>query len=234
MDSLPCSPLWQQVPPLFPPLTPRSTFSRTAGIVDACLIPESPFDLYGKHGLFAYLNNILHTKGYAVVCVAEGAGQNLLQALNGSLDGRDASGNPILKDIGKYLRDEMKQYFADADVKYIDPTYMIRAIPASPTDRIYCKILAHNAVHAAFAGYTGITVGLVNTHYVYLPIPVIIMCPRRVDPRGKFWNRLRASIGQPNFYESESEPFAVSESDSVKQAAVQNANSSQAPVEERV
>ena len=48
-------------------------------------------------------------------------------------------------------------------------------------------------------GYTGFTVGLVNTHYVYLPIPVIIQAPRKVDPRGKMWNRLRASIGQPNF-----------------------------------
>ena len=43
---------------------------------------------------------------------------------------------------------------------------MIRAIPTTSNDRIYCKILAHNAVHAAFAGLTGITVGLVNTHYV--------------------------------------------------------------------
>jgi 6-phosphofructokinase 1 len=74
-----------------------------------------------------------------------------------------------------------------------------RSIPTTSNDRIYCKILAHNAVHAAFAGYTGITVGLVNTHYVYLPIPVIIQAVRKVDPRGKMWNRLRASIGQPNF-----------------------------------
>jgi hypothetical protein len=26
-----------------------------------------------------------------------------------------------------------------ADVKYIDPTYMIRAVPTNPNDRIYCK-----------------------------------------------------------------------------------------------
>ena len=32
------------------------------------------------------------------------------------------------------------------------------------------QVLAHNAVHAAFAGFTGITVGLVNTHHVYLPV----------------------------------------------------------------
>ncbi len=64
--------------------------------------------------------------------------------------------------------------------RYIDPSYMIRSVSTTSNDRIYCKVLAHNAVHAAFAGYTGITVGLVNTHYVYLPIPVIIQAPRKV------------------------------------------------------
>ncbi|KAI7838958.1 hypothetical protein COHA_007278 [Chlorella ohadii] len=80
------------------------------------------------------------------------------------------------------------------------PSYQIRSIPTTSGDRIYCKVLAHNAVHAAFAGYTGVTMGLVNTHYCYLPIRTVIQAPRRVDPRGKTWNRLRASIGQPNFY----------------------------------
>lgn len=32
------------------------------------------------------------------------------------------------------------------------------------------------------AGFTGLTVGLVNTHYVYLPIPVVIQAPRKVSP----------------------------------------------------
>lgn len=41
--------------------------------------------------------------------------------------------------------------------------------------------------------------GLMNTHYAYLPIPLVIAAPRTVDPRGKQWNRLRASIGQPTF-----------------------------------
>lgn len=173
--------------------------SMASGVVDACLIPEVPFQLQGDHGLLAYLGRVLEEKGHCVLCVAEGAGQELLedQSHNG---GTDASGNPILKDIGLFLKAEIKAHFKDADIKYIDPTYMIRAIPTTSNDRIYCKILAHNAVHAAFAGFTGVTVGLVNTHYVYLPIPVIIQAPRRVDPRGKMWNRLRAAIGQPNFY----------------------------------
>ena len=93
----------------------------------------------------------------------------------------DLSGNPILKDVGPWLKSEIKKRFKDADVKYIDPSYLIRSIPTTSNDRIYCKILAHNAVHAAFAGFTGVTVGLVNTHYVILPIPVVIQAPRRVS-----------------------------------------------------
>ncbi|KAF8067362.1 PFK5 [Scenedesmus sp. PABB004] len=175
--------------------------SMASGVVDAVLIPEVPFKLTGDKGLCKYLEGVLEAKGHCVVCVAEGAGQDLLEDDSiANNHGTDASGNPILKDIGMFLKAGFKAHFKDADIKYIDPSYIIRSIPTTSNDRIYCKILAHNAVHAAFAGYTGITVGLVNTHYVYLPIPVIICAPRKVDPRGKMWNRLRASIGQPNFY----------------------------------
>mmetsp|Transcript_25298 Transcript_25298/g.60182 ORF Transcript_25298/g.60182 Transcript_25298/m.60182 type:complete len:455 (-) Transcript_25298:517-1881(-) len=171
--------------------------SLSSGVVDVCLIPEVPFSLHGEKGLLAYLESVIARQGHAVVCVAEGAGQDMLPT---SSDKTDASGNRILGDIGQWLKKEVKDNLPDVDVKYIDPTYMIRAIPTNSGDRIYCKILAHNAVHGAFAGFTGITVGLVNTHYVYLPIPIIIQNVRKVDPSGKQWNRLRASIGQPTFH----------------------------------
>jgi 6-phosphofructokinase 1 len=77
----------------------------------------------------------------------------------------------------------------ESDVKYIDPSYIIRSIPTTSNDRIYCKVLGQGAVHGAFAAYTGFTVGLVNTHYVYLPIPTIIQAPRKVNPKGRRWNR---------------------------------------------
>jgi len=195
--------------------------SLASGVVDACLIPEVPFKLDGPKGLFGHVRRVLDAKGYCVVCVAEGAGQELLDEANsaagnggggagggggggaaggaGARAATDASGNPILEDVGVFLRDACKRAFRDADVKYIDPSYLIRSTPTSSNDRIYCKILAHNAVHGAFAGYTGVTVGLVNTHYCYLPIPVIIQAPRRIDPRGRMWNRLRAAIGQLDF-----------------------------------
>ena len=49
-------------------------------------------------------------------------------------------------------------------------------------------------------GYTGFTVGLVNTHYVYLPIPVIIQAPRKVNPKGRRWNRLKTAINMPDLF----------------------------------
>jgi len=45
---------------------------------------------------------------------------------------------------------QTKKYFKEigihADVKYIDPTYMIRAIRANASDGILCTVLGQNAV----------------------------------------------------------------------------------------
>ncbi|KAL2569209.1 hypothetical protein AAZV13_18G114700 [Glycine max] len=146
--------------------------SLSSGQVDICLIPEVPFNLHGPHGVLSHLKYLLETKGSAVVCVAEGAGQT----------------KKYFKEIGVH-----------ADVKYIDPTYMIRAIRANASDGILCTVLGQNAVHGAFAGYSGITVGLCNTHYVYFPIPEVISHPRLVDPNSRMWHRCLTSTGQPDF-----------------------------------
>lgn len=144
-----------------------------------------------------YINQVVDEKGHCVVCVAEGAGQDIVQGAEG---GTDASGNPILKDFGLYLRQLVKERVAQSDVKYIDPSYMIRSIPTVTQDRIYCTTLAQGSVHAAFAGYTGLTVGLVNTHFCFLPIPVIIQAARQVDPAGRQWTRLLMANRQPDLY----------------------------------
>ncbi|XVF17330.1 hypothetical protein REPUB_Repub10bG0111500 [Reevesia pubescens] len=173
--------------------------SLASGQVDICLIPEVPFHLHGPHGVLRHLKYLIETKGSAVVCVAEGAGQNLVQKTNAT----DASGNIVLGDIGVRLQQEMKKYFKEigipADVKYIDPTYMIRACRANASDGILCTVLGQNAVHGAFAGYSGITVGICNTHYVYFPIPEVISHPREVDPNSRMWHRCLTSTGQPDF-----------------------------------
>nr|WHU05653.1 6-phosphofructokinase 1 [Chromochloris zofingiensis] len=167
--------------------------SMASGVVDVCLIPEIPFKM---ERLLPYIGELLEKRGHVVVCIAEGAGQDSLEC--GPIE-TDASGNAILKDVGVYLRDQCKSYFkGEADVKYIDPSYIIRSIPTTSNDRIYCKVLGQGVVHGAFAGYTGFSVGLVNTHYVFLPIPTIIQAPRKVNPRGRRWNRLKTAINQPD------------------------------------
>lgn len=173
--------------------------SLASGQIDICLIPEVPFHLHGPHGVLQHLKYLIETKGSAVVCIAEGAGQNFLKKTNAT----DASGNIVLGDIGVHLQQETKKYFREigipADVKYIDPTYMIRACRANASDGILCTVLGQNAVHGAFAGYSGITVGICNTHYVYLPIPEVISYPRLIDPNSRMWHRCLTSTGQPDF-----------------------------------
>ncbi|KVI08670.1 Phosphofructokinase [Cynara cardunculus var. scolymus] len=158
-----------------------------------------PFELHGPHGVLSHLKYLLETKGSAVICVAEGAGQNFLEKTNA----KDASGNVVLGDIGVHIQQEVKKYFKDmgdpADVKYIDPTYMIRACRANASDGILCTVLGQNAVHGAFAGYSGITVGICNTHYVYIPITEVISYPKIVDQNSRMWHRCLTSTGQPDF-----------------------------------
>lgn len=167
--------------------------SMASGVVDVCLIPEIAFTM---PKLLEFVRSVLSSKNYCVVCVAEGAGQDILD--DGAAGATDASGNPILKDIGTFLREAFRKEFRGVDVKYIDPSYMIRSIPTITTDRIYCKVLGQGAVHGAFAGFTDFTVGLVNTHYVFLPTTTIIASARTVDPKGRQWNRLKTAINQPD------------------------------------
>uniref|UniRef100_A0A0E0ES75 ATP-dependent 6-phosphofructokinase n=2 Tax=Oryza meridionalis TaxID=40149 RepID=A0A0E0ES75_9ORYZ len=174
--------------------------SLSSGQIDVCLIPEVSFTLDGEHGVMRHLEHLLEKKGFCVVCVAEGAGQDLLQKSNAT----DASGNVILSDFGVHMQQKIKNHFKDigvpADVKYIDPTYMVRACRANASDAILCTVLGQNAVHGAFAGFSGITSGICNTHYAFLPITEVITKPKRVNPNSRMWHRCLTSTGQPDFH----------------------------------
>ena len=168
------------------------------GDVDVCLIPEVDFAMEGTSGVVRHIKNLLALQGHAVVVLAEGAGQEYVTSSGGT----DKGGNPILGDIGKWFVKRLKAEMR-CDVKYIDPTYMVRGITANAHDSIYCTVLGQNAVHGAFAGYTGISIGMVNTHAVFLPIPRLIERERLVDPDGRMWHRLLTSTGQPDFVSCE-------------------------------
>jgi 6-phosphofructokinase 1 len=161
------------------------------------LIPEVPFHLEGKHGLFACLEDRLSRRGHSVVVVAEGAGQHLMQPQGGT----DASGNLKYGDIGPFLKKAIETHFKsggkEVNIKYIDPSYVIRSVPASPQDAIFCLRLAQNAVHAAMAGKTNMVVGRWHGHYVNLPMRVVTARRRKVNPHGDLWVTVLEATGQP-------------------------------------
>jgi len=170
-----------------------------SGDVDLCLVPEVPIELEGEHGVLPHLFERVQQKGYAVVVVAEGAGEELL----GTSAETDASGNKKLPAIGAFMKKTAEEYFEKqgetATVKYIDPSYMVRSVPANAADTLYCMELAQNAVHGMMAGFTGFSVALCNNKMVMLPIPnLVATSPRHMDPNGRTWERVVAMTRQPN------------------------------------
>lgn len=172
--------------------------------VDCCLIPESPFYLEGAGGLFEYIEKKIKENGHMVIVIAEGAGQDLLSEVLRSSDQQDASGNKLLQDVGLWISQSIKDHFSrqkkmTINLKYIDPTYMIRAIPSNASDNVYCTLLAQSAVHGAMAGYTGFTVGPVNGRHCYIPFYRIIERQNHVVITDRMWARLLSSTHQPSF-----------------------------------
>ncbi len=166
--------------------------------VNFALIPEVPFHLDGQHGLLETLRRRLAKRKHAVIVVAEGAGQDLMNAEN---DGTDASGNRRLGDIGLFLKDKINAYFKDrkteVNLKYFDPSYTIRSVPASPQDNVYCSRLAQNAVHAAMTGKTGMLVGRWHGSFVHLPLDLVTHGRCKVEPNGELWHSVLECTGQP-------------------------------------
>jgi 6-phosphofructokinase 1 len=160
---------------------------------DYVLIPEVPVDV---EAFLPHLRDRVRDRGHALVVVAEGAGQDYLAA-----DGTDASGNKRLGDFGIYLRRRILDDFAtageEANLKYIDPSYVIRSVPANPYDSVYCLRLAQAAVHAAMAGRTEMVVGTWRNRFVHVPIPLVVASRNQVDPDGDLWMSVLEATGQP-------------------------------------
>ena len=170
--------------------------------VNFCLIPEVPFELEGDSGFLPTLAERLDGRGHAVVVVAEGAGQELIAAEGDEEPGRDASGNPKLQDVGTFLRTKIQGYFAERDekvyLKYFDPSYLIRSVPANTADSLYCDSLARHAVHAAMAGKTDVLVGYWHNVFIHVPIPAVVRRQKRLDPQGGVWIAVQEATGQPH------------------------------------
>lgn len=169
-----------------------------SGEVNYCFIPEVRFELDGPAGLLAVLEKRLARKQHAMIVVAEGAGQDLIPR---DEIRRDASGNVLHSDIGVFLQQRIRAHFAaqgkPVNVRYIDPSYIIRSKKANTEDAILCDRLARYAVHAGMAGRSGIIVGLLHEKFIHVPTPLATHGRKKLDDRGPLWGAVLASTGQP-------------------------------------
>lgn len=165
--------------------------------VDFCLIPEVPFDL---DGFLHCLRKRINDQGHAVVVVAEGAGQELFPRSHQT----DPSGNARLRDIGALLRERIAARFEDTplSLRYVDPGYAIRSVPANAFDAVYCARLAQAAVHAGMAGFTSMIVARWHGRFIHLPIALATASRHQVDPHGDLWMSVLEATGQPKRFVS--------------------------------
>jgi len=162
--------------------------------VNFCLVPEAPFTL---EGFLRALKDRVDRRGHAVIVVGEGAGQNLMEETGA----RDASGNIVFRDIGLFLKDRVTAHFqkehTEVNLKYIDPSYTIRSLPANPRDSAFCLLLGQHAVHAGMTGRTNMLVGFWKGEFTHVPIPMAVSSRKKIDPDGRFWRTVLSITGQP-------------------------------------
>ena len=165
--------------------------------VNFALIPEVDFDLEGPNGLYNRLEERLDARGHAVIVVAEGAGQKYFESETLICD---PSGNVQLKDIGLFLKNAISSHFTaqsrEVTIKYIDPSYLIRSLPANSNDHVFCSFLARNAVHAAMAGKTRLLIGHWNDRFVHIPMSASAGKRKQIDPEGPLWRSVLDVTGQ--------------------------------------
>ena len=86
-----------------------------------------------------------------------------------------------------HLKNRIEQHFSEAGVpitlKYIDPSYMLRGVPANAMDAVFCDELARYAAHAAMAGKTDVMVGRWHRSFTHVPLPLALSREEAHRPR---------------------------------------------------
>ena len=168
--------------------------SLASGDVNVLLVPEVPFNI---EDLITYLVDRFKTRDHCLIVCAEGAGQEML----GKTAKTDASGNRLLSDIGEFLKQqissELKKRNVIHSIKYIDPSYSIRAGVANSNDAVLCTVYAQMAVHAAMCGKTDTMIGLLHGKFVHLPLKKVTEGKKNVDIKGTHWQAFLDATGSP-------------------------------------
>ena len=174
-----------------------ATASLANSVVDFCLIPETPFEFSGPNGICHDIQNRLEQNNHAVIVVAEGAGQELFSKNEKRID---ASGNILKDDIGALIIRELTDHFKEREIainiKYLDPSYHIRSVPANAADAVFCYLLAEYAVHAGMSGKTNLVIGYWNNFFTHVPIHLATQERRMVELDSALWRGVISATHQ--------------------------------------
>ena len=174
-----------------------ATASLANSVVDFCLIPETPFQISGPDGICAAIQRRIKQNNHAVIVVAEGAGQELFANNEKRID---ASGNILKEDIGELLKAELSTHFKQNNIpisiKYLDPSYHIRSVPANASDAVFCHLLAEYAVHAGMSGKTNLVIGYWNNFFTHVPIHLATKERRMVELDSALWRGVVSATHQ--------------------------------------
>jgi 6-phosphofructokinase 1 len=178
-----------------------ATFASLANsVVNYCFIPEVPFELDGPNGFLETLKKRLEVKQHAVIVLAEGAGQYFFA---GNKQQKDASGNLKNNNIGEFLRDKILAFASqnnfEVNMKYFDPSYSIRSVPARGTDAVFCLLFAQNAVHSAMQGCTDTMIGVWHQEFTLVPMKLATSERKKIDPNHSIWQSVLQLTHQPDF-----------------------------------
>ncbi len=167
------------------------------------LIPENPFQLEGERGFLTVLEERMRLRRHAVIVVAEGAGQHLLPRRSGPSATLRATSSCRTSACSSSTRSSgtSAKHKLPVSLKYIDPSYIVRSVPANADDSMLCDQLARRAAHAAMAGKTDVVIG--NCHGMFMHVPIELATSRRqqVELNSDVWSSVLACTGQPAVWE---------------------------------
>ncbi len=163
--------------------------------VNFCLVPEVPFTLD------ALSQGTSRSGSQAGPRRGRGRRGGRPGPLAGHRRSDDASGNVQSRRHRRVPQGPHQGAFQDAGIelnlKYIDPSYIIRSVPANANDAAFCLLLGHNAVHAGMTGRTNMVVGHWKGEFTHVPIPLAVSSRKKIDRYGWIWSSVLASTGQP-------------------------------------
>ncbi|MBN1403450.1 MAG: ATP-dependent 6-phosphofructokinase [Opitutales bacterium] len=164
-----------------------------SGDVNFCLVQEADFDL---KAFLVSLEKRMDKRGHAVIALAEGLASKVMEP-----SGFDPSGNPKYGDVGPNLKARIEEHFKSVSkqvsVKYFDPSYSVRSVPANSEDSIFCWNLSRQAVYGAMAGYTEFCVGHWHGYFTFVPIKMMHGLRKSMALNSELWLSVLSITGQP-------------------------------------